>query len=145
MTLLFPFKTISTPKTHSCGVSVCVGEKKVYLTEVSVCLFGDRGHENAREPRASTCADICLKLSLLSSPAVPHFICSSALGFHADDEGPRLSAMRCSSETSYLFFWTLGKLWTEVWLPWEGDGMTKGKSLFFKVVCLLVISYFGFE
>lgn len=69
-------------------------------------------------PQASTCADICLKLSLLFSPAVPHFICLSALGFHADDEGPRCSAMRCSSNPP--FFLTLGKLLTAVWLPWDG-------------------------
>lgn len=73
-----------------------------------------------RAPRASTCADICLKLSLLSSPAVPHFICLSALGFHTDDEGPRCSAMRCSSNPPFFFFFlTLGKLLTEVWLPWR--------------------------
>lgn len=64
-------------------------------------------------PRASTCVDICLKLSLLSSPAVPHFICLSALGFHVDDEGPRCSAMRCSSNPPSIAFLTLSELLTE--------------------------------
>lgn len=63
--------------------------------------FGGPGHENDSEPRASTCADICLKLSLLSSPAVPHFICLSALGFQTDYEGPRCSTMRCSSNPPF--------------------------------------------
>lgn len=69
------------PPHHVC---VCA-----FLAVQDMKMFGS--------PRGSTCADICLKLSLLFSPAVPHFICLSALGFHADDEGPRRSAMRCGS------------------------------------------------
>lgn len=96
------------------------GEKKNSPNEVCVFNLGVQDMKMFGSPRASTCADICLKLSLLSSPAVPHFICLSALGFHTDDEGPRCSAMRCSSNPpffSFLFFLTLGKLLTEVWLP----------------------------
>lgn len=58
-------------------------------------------------PQPSTCADICLKLSLLCSPAVPHFICLSALGFHTDDEGPRCSAMRCCSNPPFFDTWQI--------------------------------------
>ena len=108
------------------------------MPSVSLCVHSEgAGHENVlRSPpphpppapqhppsRASTCADICLKLSLLSSPAVPHFICLSALGFHSDDQGPRCSAMRCSFKSSCLFFFfflTLGKLLTQVRPPWDG-------------------------
>lgn len=79
------------------------GEKKI---SPNVCVFnlGVLDMKMFGSPRASTCADICLKLSLLSSPAVPHFICLSALGFHTDDEGPRCSAMRCSSNPPSFFF-----------------------------------------
>jgi len=98
--------------------------KQERLSNRSLYSFfgGVRDMKTFASPRASTCVDICLKLSLLSTPAVPHFICSSALGFHTDDEGPRCSAMRCSSNTPFFpfLFLTLGKLLTEVWLPWDG-------------------------
>lgn len=77
-------------------------------------LFNLEGPANVGQPplwldpsRASTCADICLKLSLLSSPAVPHFICLSALGFHPGDEGPRCSAMRCSTNPPSSDTWQI--------------------------------------
>lgn len=73
-----------------------------------VCSFWGSGHENVCEAhRVSTCADICLKLSLLSWPAVPHFICLSALGFHSDDQGPRCSAMRCSWNPPFFDTWQI--------------------------------------
>lgn len=58
--------------------------------------------------RASTCVDICLKLSLLSSPAVPHFICLSALGFTPT---ARLRRARPRAAPQIRLFLTLGKLW----------------------------------
>ena len=73
----------------------------------SVHSFGEEGVldiKTSESPRASTCADICLNVSLLSSPAVPHFICLSALGFHTNDEGSRCSTMRCGSNPPFFFF-----------------------------------------
>lgn len=85
---------------------MCWGEK-ITPTEVCAFLLGVRDMKTFESPRASTCADICLKLSLLSWPAVPHFICLSALGFHTDDEGPRCSAMRCSSNPPFFDTWQI--------------------------------------
>lgn len=98
---------INTKKTNS-NIKLCRREKKkTSLTEVCVFFLGVRDMKTFGSPRASTCGDICLKLSLLSSPAVPHFICLSALGFHTDDEGPRCSAMRCSSNPPFFDTWQI--------------------------------------
>lgn len=81
--------------------------EKISLTVVCVFVLGVWDMNMFESPQASTCADICLKLSLLSSPAVPHFICLSALGFHTDDKGPRCSAMRGSSNPPFFDTWQI--------------------------------------
>lgn len=106
----------------------CSGWEKKNPSNRSMCVsfLGVRGHENGSgapprhthtHPRASTCADICLKLSLLSSPAVPHFICLSALRFHTRRRGSEVlsHAVQLKSSFFFFFFLTLGKLLTEVW------------------------------
>lgn len=81
-------------------------EKKKSPQHKSELVWGSGTWKRLRA-RASTCADICLKVSLLPSPAVPHFICLSALGFHTDDEGPRCSAMRYSSNPLFFDTWQI--------------------------------------
>lgn len=117
-------------KYHS---ATCGGKQSLHIMSVSGFL-AVQDMKMFGSPRGSTCADICLKLSLLFSPAVPHFICLSALGFHADDEGPRCSAMRCGSSPPLFSllppFLTLGKLWTEVWLPRDAAASKRKNKMF---------------